>query len=351
MKLYRLTIQPQGGLGTPLKGDTLFGHFCWQAAHNPKLLQGGLDEQVKRYQQHPWVIFSSAFPQTEYLGGIHFALKRPDLPLETLFPSSGRSRGQQLRERKIKQQQRWMLLPADLNLDLKKMEYRDDHHLADMLHSQTEQEDIRRLMSKQARRWVIKPGGQHHNTINRRTGTTGLAPFTPYTQSIFYYYPGIKLALFILLDKEVTDIDKVFKALTTIGQWGYGKDASIGKGRFKVLEKEELPLPAAGNDANAAYTLSPAVPDPQSFDKAFFSPFIRFGRHGDEYARSKNPFKTPVIMADEGAVFVPQDREFFTKPYLGTGIKGISLSQPGAIMQGYAIYLPFRLERTHEGNN
>ena len=32
MQAYRLTIRPQTAFGTPLVGDTWFGHICWGIA-------------------------------------------------------------------------------------------------------------------------------------------------------------------------------------------------------------------------------------------------------------------------------------------------------------------------------
>ena len=49
MKLYDVTIHPLSAFGTPLKGDTLFGQFCWQVAYDPGLVDGGLEKNLDRY--------------------------------------------------------------------------------------------------------------------------------------------------------------------------------------------------------------------------------------------------------------------------------------------------------------
>ena len=36
MKLYAIVIETHSGFGTPLKGDTLFGQFCWEVAMDPR---------------------------------------------------------------------------------------------------------------------------------------------------------------------------------------------------------------------------------------------------------------------------------------------------------------------------
>ena len=82
-----------------------------------------------------------------------------------------------------------------------------------------------------------------HNSINRLTGTTGESDFAPYSQDVFFYYPETKLALFALIDETATDIGKVANALENIGKSGFGRDASIGMGRFEVCKCEECKFP------------------------------------------------------------------------------------------------------------
>ncbi|OEU64697.1 MAG: hypothetical protein BBJ57_08095 [Desulfobacterales bacterium PC51MH44] len=86
MKLYEIIIKPVSGFGTPLKGDTIFGHFCWQAAYDASLLNGGLDKWIACYRERPFAVFSSAWPKLVDNGKFFYAFKRPDLPLSFLFP-------------------------------------------------------------------------------------------------------------------------------------------------------------------------------------------------------------------------------------------------------------------------
>ena len=49
-------------------------------------------------------------------------------------------------------------------------------------------------------------------------------------------------------------------------------------------------------------------------------------------------------MADEGAVFMPFDEAYFEKPFLGKAVRDVSKSMPKSVTQGYAPYLPLKLE-------
>jgi len=340
LKLYEITIQPTAGFCTALKGDTIFGHFCWQAAHDPSLLDGGLEKQLSTYCDNPFAVFSSAFPKLES-SSTCYVLKRPDLPLSSLFSFKGEGRKERLLKAKEYKKRKWMALDGELRIDLSKARFLTDEELQKEISQQTTAE-VKRQMRRSGPSEFMVSFSQPHNTINRLTQTTGTGPFAPYSQTSIHYFPETELGVLVLFDETATDIERIILALERIGSWGYGKDASTGMGRFGLGEHEEIPLPDT-TDANACYTLGPSVPQRDSFSDLFFSTFVRFGKHGDRLARSVNPFKNPVIMADEGAVLVPKDARVFKRPYIGRGITNVSKSLPQTVVQGYAPYLPFKL--------
>lgn len=345
MKLYEITIRPISGFGTKLKGDTLFGHFCWQVFHDQSLLNGGLEKHIRIYPERPFAVFSSAFPKLVN-SSIQYVLKRPDLPIFFPFPPKEQEREQRILALKENKKKKWMVVKGELGIDLLGARFLSDSDLIDEISKQVTWQ-TRRQSRKARYRQFVATFSQPHNTINRLTQTTGTGMFAPYTQEIIHYYPETELVIFVNIDESSTDIERISKALERIGNWGYGKDASIGMGRFKLGKYKELPFLEIG-DSNACYTLAPSVPQQNIFTKTYFKPFTRFGKHGDELARSPNPFKKPVIMADEGAVLIPKDKKVFEMPYLGKAISGISKSLAETIVQGYSPYLPFKMESYNE---
>jgi len=343
VRLYEITLEPLAGLGTPLKGDTIFGHFCWQAARDPALLDGGLERQLAYYQERPFAVFASAFPKVAFQGETRYALKRPDLPWSLMFPEPPPSRAARLRKAKELADRQWMLVPPDLQVNLNQVSFCSNQDLAQLVGQQAAP-PIRRRQQRIGGAQFLVNFAQPHNTINRLTRTTGTGPFAPYTQNSWNYAPGTTLALLVLLDPEATDVEKISRGLERIGQCGFGKDASLGWGRFRLLgEPRELSIPET-IQAAACYTLAPCVPRQGLFSQTFFTPFVRFGKHGDWLAKGPNPFKNPVIMADEGAVLVPRDPAALQQPYLGTGLSGVSLSLKTTVVQGYTPYLPLAWE-------
>ena len=327
MKFFEISIKPLSGFGTPLKGDTLFGHFCWQANHDPSLLEGGLEKQIKLYEEKPFAVFSSAFPKISDGPKQYYALKRPEMPLSMLFPP-GSSRMETLKKAKENKKKKWMLVEKNACIEPAKVDFITEKQLCAKIFEQKSDA-------------LIKTSSQQHNTINRMTGTTGEGRFAPYSKESTDYIPGTVLAIFVLVDEDATDIERIVKGLKKIGSWGFGRDASTGLGRFADIEKEELIL---NTDSPAFYSLAPSVPDMDLFEKIYSNTFTRFGKHGDSLACSKNPFKNPVIMADEASVFIPKDKRL-EKPYIGSAVSDVSKAMPKTVVQGYTPYLPIKLEQ------
>jgi CRISPR-associated protein Csm4 len=347
LKLYAITIKPTSGFGTAFKGDTIFGHFCWQAAYDATLLDGGLDRQIACYPEKPFAVFSSAFPKLINNQRTTYLLKRPELPFSFLVPAQ-KDKAADMRQKKDFKKKKWMAVDATLLLDMKTARFMSDRESLSEVQSQLAQK-TRRLVKKTELPEFMKGFSQSHNTINRMTQTTGTGMFSPYAKENHYYFPETELVVFVLIEESATDIDRVKLGLERIGTWGFGRDASTGLGRFEVCASEELPLPVL-NGTNACYALAPCVPGKDTFKDAFFTPFIRFGKHGDKLASYGNPFKNPVIMADEGAVLIPMDIKAIQKPYVGQAVTKVSKSMPRTVVQGYAPYLPLEMEISDEAN-
>ncbi len=338
MKIYAITVQPTSPFGTPLKGDTLFGHFCWQAAEDGGLLQGGLDHWISRYHESPFAVFSSAWPVLQHGAETFFAVARP--PLGTKGKEMA-DRRQRILHHKADKKRTWLLLDSTLHIDLTESSLKTDEELFELFLDGQPRESARalRLLGKNQRK-LYMPVTRAHNSINRLTMTTGGGMFTPYSHENIQYLPGLSLIIFVAVKQEALGAEQLRSAFKRIGSWGFGRDASSGLGRFTVQDVQEIPWPGAGESHTGCYTLGPCVPQKKTFARTLATPFTRFGRHGAALAASGNPFKKPVVMADEGAVLYPVDRVVFTSPYIGTAIGGVSAVDKRTVVQGYTLYLP-----------
>lgn len=344
MNTYEIVIRPQSGFGTPLKGDTIFGHFCWQIVYDEELSGRDINTLFSNYQTLPFAVFSSAWPRFKIGEKTYYAFKKPDLPADKMFDLP-KERGERIEKLKKHKGMKWVVLERDREFSsLKGLNFCKVNELLEDIMAGIREETWKKLRKAGANN-LVALSMQSHNSINRLTGTTGAEGFAPFTVEQHVYLPEMELSLFVGIDEEVIHIDQVKSGLERIGWSGFGKDASTGLGRFELGDINEIDLSKMGSEMpNSCYTLAPCVPEKGLFTKMFFSPFTRFGRHGDVLAKSGNPFKNPVIMADEGGIFMPGVSEILNKPYIGSAVTKISRAEPGTVAQGYSLFIPVKVE-------
>ncbi|WP_314261302.1 type III-A CRISPR-associated RAMP protein Csm4 [Cardiobacterium hominis] len=298
MDALKITLTPQTAFGTPLVGDTLFGHLCWgiAEAYGADRLQALLADYC---DANPFLIASDAFPAGY-------------LPLPTL-PSAYWTAGDETDRKKLKKKQ-WLPLEA-LTAPVRDWQQ----------HARSNDDIAANLISSHS---------QAHNSINRAISSTGDARFAPFASEQNWYSTESQWQLYLLHDPARITCDELAQILKNLGHSGYGRDASTGLGKYHLdaLEAEQTLFTRSGN---AAMTLAPCCPQGQGFDGAhsYYQTLTRFGRHGNVQATAGNPFKKPVLMAQTGAVF---SGKRYDHPWIGQGIGGISTTLRETVHQGYA---------------
>ena len=301
MKTYRITLQVQSAFGTPLVGDSLFGQFCWAITN--QFGQQRLTELLQGYsEQQPFAVFSDAFP-TGYL------------PLPHL-PSNFWQTADHFDRKALKKKQ-WIGL-SDLKQPVSQWQ----------LLAKAEKDLFEKTLKDQP-----------HNSISRKTGSTGNG-FSPYMSEQIWYQPNTQLDIYLTLDESRLSLNDCLELLKQIGLFGYGRDASIGLGKFAILQADEFNY--SESSANVYLTLANCAPQNLGLDKTrcYYQITTRFGRHGNVKALSANPFKKPIILAKAGAVFSPQKQPEKSPHFLGNGLKNVSYAQDEAVHQGYAPVIP-----------
>ncbi len=306
MESLILDVTPESAFGTPLVGDTLFGQLCWALRHRFGMER--LEQILQGYTEaDPFLVVSDAFPRGY--------VPRPALPLHRFRPVPGEDR-KQVRKR------RWLPLEHI------------GEEVADWLLNS---------VPDAAAGQKVKEHTQLHNSIDRRTGTTGNG-FAPYAMSQHWYQPGVSLDIHIRFDPVRIAAAELVLLLSDIGQAGYGRDASIGLGRFHV-QPRDVTLSSV-ESPNALLTLAASAPLPGTLDTArcWYEPVTRFGRHGSLSVHTGRPFKSPVLSLRAGALLTPQGA--LSADWVGQGLGGLrhKLSNAGhaAVHQGYAPVVPVR---------
>jgi CRISPR-associated protein Csm4 len=313
--LYRFTLKPKTAFGTPLVGDTLFGQMCWAIRHN--FGEERLKELLQDYcKGKPFAVASDAFP--------HGFLPLPAVPAAQYWGKVDDA------DRKALKKKHWLpveTLQANFSEWQNKAANDSEAALAITQENDREARNAKLQLKLQ----------QSHNTINRETLTTGTGMFAPYTQSQIWFDPKITLDLYFALDSNRFALEDLKQTLMAIGESGYGRDASVGLGKFELTDEPQANPLSVVDEANAYLTLAPAAPQGLGFlpAKSFYQPVTRFGRHGDIAVQCGNPFKRPVLMANAGAVFTPETFDA-SLTFIGQGISNVSTVLKEAVTQGYA---------------
>lgn len=308
MQTLTLTLKPLSAFGTLPLGDTLFGQLCWLLREHEG--EAKLTELLQDYTTgNPFAVVSDAFP----CGYV----PRPTVPMHFFHKDENA-------DRKAVKKKVWLPLDA---IQKPFADWLDVCEAKDFLEEHLQQ----------------------HNSINRTTGTTGEG-FAPYTLDQYWYKADTLLNVYIVFNESKISAEQLRATFKTMGLFGFGRDASIGLGKFELLEAATKTLPAIANaNANAVLTLAPCAPQGCGFDakRSYYQLFTRFGRHGGSAVQSGNPFKTPVLMANTGAVF---SSNLFnaTTLFVGQGLGGLNdkgegiLSKqiPATVQQGYAPVIP-----------
>lgn len=306
MPILKFTIKPVTAFGTPLVGDTFFGQLCWAIREVFGLER--LTECLQDYTKgNPFVVVSDAFPQ-EYV------------PLPTL-PSSY-----------------WEIRD---NVDRKVLKKRQWLSVHDMSSSST-QWQILAKSSGEIDNALLESYIQPHNTLNRMTHTTSEGnQFSPYETEQLWM--ASLWDIYFVLDESRLSISELENLIQYVGEVGYGKDASIGLGKYSVEEVQSIQWRVV-DEANAVFTLAASCPQGLGFDPhySFYHVQTRFGRHGNVQALMGKPFKKPILMAKTAAVYTLLNPKVM---FIGQGVTGISDSLKETVHQGYAPVIPFVLKK------
>lgn len=327
MQSYHITLKPLSAFATSLKGDTLFGQLCW--AIRNRYGEARLTELLKGYTQgQPFAVVSDAFP-TGYL-------PLPALPNNYYHKLDNT-------DRKVLKKKTWLPVATV------------PKPLADWQSQAVTSKDIAKTWESHPVRVVaqdahtpsqfVETHPQPHNSINRQTNTTGEG-FAPYSIEQDWYINGLHWDIYLLADTNRIKENELKHCLDDIGQIGYGKDASIGLGKYSIESIALKPLPTQLN-TNACLTLAPCAPQHQGYEptQSFYQLFTRFGRHGDiAVHQTGQPFKNPVLLAQTAAVFgvAPPKSGFIGQGLGGSG--QLSKTVAETVQQGYAPVIGIQLD-------
>lgn len=290
--LHRYVLQPLSPWGTPLRGDTLYGLILYRIGEDEgvQVLRQTLDACC---QGKPPFVVSSAMPENRL-----FAPLLPPTPREVF--------------------RQWVEQGAFCDRKGNKLalgdalaQYKEFRKIS-WLTCETWQKhaktlSVRRLFAEFCANYrecdaVIKReaplfwrGVEPHVTIDRYTG--GVLEGGLCAETLFYFREGVKLHLYA----ETEEPDALLRHLQRIGDIGFGKHATTGKGRFaaeKDVSFSPADLPVSGSHH---LLLSPCAAHDMRGLQGCYAADVKRGKAAPHLSGG-NPFKNPFLCLREGAL-------------------------------------------------
>ncbi|SES91482.1 type III-A CRISPR-associated RAMP protein Csm4 [Oceanicella actignis] len=302
MTLYRVTLRLESPLGTPLVGPTLFGQLCWL------IRDGDGESALGRWLDDPrraWIV-SDGFPS----GHLPRPLVKPRaLSADKLETVKKRKRLAFVsREAWLKHRSGWdeTALP--------------EHALM------PEPASMRRLAHNHVHRsgrGTLAEGGLFFLEEDWRFAQTApVAGADPRRADVYV--------------QTLDAADRVQSLFELLGDQGFGRDSSTGRGRWTVeavVEDGEL-LRASGE---RRMSLSRGVVDPQGMEDALWRLEPHYGRAGARLTLAGvSPFKRPVLLTRPGMTFRPRHQGPF-----GRMLEGLHHERPEIRLNARHIAIPF----------
>lgn len=306
MNWFKVTIKLKAPTGTPWQADTIFGHLCWVLVHRDG--EGVLRQFLQPFLDgSPAFLLSDGFPPGFLPRPLTFRLASSDT-LEEFRANRKLRRLAFLNEEEFSRAVRGEVFePADNSVELK---------------------------SKSSTRAVLK------NQISRLTGTTGEEG------NLFGFIEHWTREVVIYGKVREDHKDFLRELFQDFHRFGYGKRKAVGYGAIDSLDFAAFAGFSAIADANGFVTLSAFVPSPDDPTEGRWRLRVKYGRLGEEFAFSENPFKKPLVMLESGSVFydVP------VKEHYGRMVTDVSAVHSEVVHYGYALPVVVKLpERgTHE---
>ncbi len=257
-----------GSITTPPSASTLWGHLAWWVRYTQG--EAKLKEWLEIFQHNPPFRLSSAFP-TGYL-------PRPLLPQIPVQETTQRKALKQIRHLGFETFQRVIREGEQALLD--------SPELQALLDSSVSGRKAPKVLS----------ATQTRVGISRATGTAQEGIL--FTDRVYWLNDKEQNKTWTVYVQIRQQTDYLEQALQEIGTFGYGGKASVGLGRFEVVDSQEMELPEASNPTHYV-TLAPTLPQ----GEGFWALETYWGRLGGHYAQAETPFKRPYLRAKEGSVF------------------------------------------------
>ncbi len=324
MALHRFILRPLSAWGTPLRSDTMTGLLLYRLAEDEgeDALKAELDAFING--NAPFAL-SSAMPE-----GTVFAPKLPPAQRETFARLTEQGHFCTADGHSLDLFQALTLYKKFRKSRFLPLKIWEKHRAA------LSAVELFTDYCRDAEPWNIKTAESRqemHVTINRNSGAAlegGL-----FASSASWLTTGFTFHLYA----ETEDASKLLTRLKRMGQIGYGRDSSIGKGIFSIEEDKAFRTPEVALPHHLLLSVLSGVE--LAGLQGWYATEVKTGKAGPAFCGG-NPFKSPFLCVQEGAVLTALPKA----PYVLVGIH----ANPSIVQITQPLTLPCRLAEGEEAH-
>ncbi len=286
MKSLKIKLKPSSSFGTKFQSDTMFGQFCWMYGY----LKGfkKLEGIIKDINENHFVAFSDGFTND--------MLPKPII--EPYKFEAGELKN-------AKEYKKTEFIQADF-LIKNRYNLKDKDIFDDWLKFKSNSERKNIAQPEILTENILK------NSVNRIAGTTFDGQLYN-SEEIFFNADNILITFYVKYNDAIITLKEIKNIVSLIGELGFGRDASTGKGRFRIDdgdssitdEPEELKY---FEGSNAFMTLSHGIPhnlceNGLDCELNYGKIITKFPKHGG-FLSNGDYFKNPFVVYRTGSTFL-----------------------------------------------
>lgn len=322
--LKKLTVQLNSGLLSQFDSDTTFGIFCWRLNHlfGEEKLEVFLDRYLNG---NP--VFTISNELFEVKDTLFFPIPGYTPSVVTSNLSKREKIGEMLKHKENRTRNYISLrqLNAFLNGNMEEYSIKED----DIFLDETNLQKLTPGYASELRVGVA---------IDRDTSQSK-------ERQLFFYHPKYlkernQLVFLVkIIDQKAFDDFNCEVVLRDVFETGYGKKKSSGFGQCKIISFEPFDEIKEPENANGFISFGNYLPsEADKITSGFYDTKVKYGRLGEVFSLSSNPFKKPILFITPGSCFLTdQKKEFYGRC---TAKGEVSENKPEVIQNG----IPFTLK-------
>lgn len=287
MKTYILPLKPKSGLLSELQSDTIYGHFCWRLKE--RLGDEKLNEFISLYKNSkPVFILSDGLLSVN--GEIRFP--RPYIFSKPELKETKAEKVLEFVKRKSNKERNYVTI-AELNSFLK----------SGKVTIEEKNEKVNAKDKQKKRRPILSEALRVSVQIDRSTFGSSEGRLFSYNPK--YIREDVSYVIIIkVIDETAYKSFECESILKDVFRVGFGKKKSSGYGQFEVGNLTEINTFEEPTESNAFMVLGNYLPsEADKVSPIGYDINTKYGKLGEEYSQSENPFKNPIVFLTAGSCF------------------------------------------------